>query len=68
MRKTKLKILPDMQNKCIVALMLLVFTTRRMVRSDHLTLSLTRFTAQFDFAVQDRYLYEKTHTGAERAN
>ena len=31
----------------ILALMLLAFTTRRMVRSAHLALSLKRFTVQF---------------------
>ena len=36
------------------ALMLLAFTTRRMVRSAHLALSPIRFTAQFDFAASDR--------------
>ena len=38
------------------------FTTRRMVRSAHLALSFIRFTAQFDFAVSDRYSYDKIHT------
>ena len=33
--------------------MLLAFTTRRMVRSAHLTLSVISFTAQFDFTVSD---------------
>ena len=41
------------------ALMLLVFTMRRMVRSAHLTLSPRRFTALFDFAASNRYSYEK---------
>ena len=41
--------------------MLLPFTTRRMVRSAYLALSPIRFTEQFDFAVLDRYLYEKMH-------
>ena len=44
--------------------MLLAFTTRRMVRSAHLALSRKRFTAQFDFAVSNRYSYEKMHTGS----
>ena len=37
--------------------MMLVFTARRLVRSAHLALSPMRFTAQFDFAVSDGYLY-----------
>ena len=45
----------------ILALVLLAFTTRRMVRSTHLTLSRTRFTAQLNFAVLNRYSYEKIH-------
>ena len=36
----------------------------RMVRSAHLALSLTCFTAQFDFAVSDRYSYEKIHSAS----
>ena len=44
--------------------MLLAVTTRRMVRSAHLPLSLIRFTEQFDFAVLDRYSYEKMHTSS----
>ena len=40
------------------ALMLLTFTTIRLVRSAHLALSPILFTAQFDFAVSDRYSYE----------
>ena len=44
--------------------MLLAFTTRLMVRSAHLALSPIRFTAQFDFAVLDRYLYDKIHTAS----
>ena len=41
--------------------MLLPSTTRRMMRSAHLTRSYTnmRSSAQFDFAVSDRYSYEK---------
>ena len=46
----------------LLALMLLAFTTRRMVISAHLALSSLHFTAQFDFAVTDRYSYEKMHT------
>ena len=42
--------------------MLLAFTTRRMVGSAHLALSPTRFTVQLDFALSDRYSYEKIHT------
>ena len=41
------------------ALMLLVFTMRRMVRSAHLILSPRRCTALFDFAASNRYSYEK---------
>ena len=44
--------------------MLLAFTMRLMVRSAHLALSLIRFTAQFDFAVSDRYSYEKMQTAS----
>ena len=47
-----------------LALMLLAFTTRRMVRSARLALSHIRFTEQFDFAVSDRYSYEKMHTAS----
>ena len=36
-----------------LALMLLTFTTRRLVRSAHLALSPICFTSQFDFAVSD---------------
>ena len=32
-----------------------------MVRSAHLAFSPMRFTAQFDFVIQDRYSYEKIH-------
>ena len=39
----------------ILALMLLAFTTRRMVRSAHLARSHFCFTAQFDFAISNRY-------------
>ena len=39
------------------ALMLLAYTMTLMPRSDHLPLSAMRFTAQFDFAVSDRYSY-----------
>ena len=48
----------------ILALMLLASTTRRMVRSAHFALSPFRFTAPFDFAVSDRYSYEKMHTAS----
>ena len=48
----------------LLALMLLVLTKRRMVRSAHLALSLIRFTAQFDFAVSDKCSYEKIHTAS----
>ena len=41
-----------------------VFTTRRMVRSAHLTLSPIRFINRCDFAVLDRYSYEKMHTAS----
>ena len=47
-----------------LALMQLAFTTRRIVRSAHLALSPIRFTAQFDYAVSDRYSYEKMHTAS----
>ena len=39
----------------LLALMLLAFTMRRMVRSAHLALSPKHFTAQFDFAVSNRH-------------
>ena len=42
-----------------IALMVLPFTTRRMVGSAHLALYPIRFTAQLDFAVSDTYSYEK---------
>ena len=44
--------------------MLLPFTTIRIVRSAHLALLPKRCTAQFDFAVSDRYSYEKIHTAS----
>ena len=44
----------------ILALMLLGFTSRRMVRLAYLALTPILFTAQIDFAV--RYSYEKIHT------
>ena len=47
-----------------LALMLLAFTERHKVGSDHLALSPIRFTAQFDFAVSDRYSYERIHTAS----
>ena len=37
----------------VLALTLLAFTTRRMVRSAHLALSPARFTVEFDYAVSD---------------
>ena len=46
---------PTMPYAYILALMLLDFTTRCMVRSVHLALSPIRFTAQFHFTVSDRY-------------
>ena len=49
-----------------LSLMLLTFTTGRMVRSVHPALSPIRFTVQFDFAVSDIYSYEKIHTAALR--
>ena len=52
------------QQMVVSQLMLLAFTTRRMVRSGHLTLSPIRFTAQFDFAVSDWYSYKKMHTAS----
>ena len=48
----------------ILALVLLAFTTRRMVRSSRLALSTFTFTAQIDFAVSDRNSYEKMHTSS----
>ena len=59
---------------CFLALSMLAFTTRRMVRTTHLALSPIRFTAQFDqgistpidswfdVAVSDKYSYEEIHT------
>ena len=44
--------------------MLLAFTSRLKMGSAHLTLSPIHFTAQFDFAVSDKYLYEKIHTAS----
>ena len=44
-----------------LALMLLAFNTRRMVRSAYHAPSPIWFTAQFNFAVSDRHLYEKIH-------
>ena len=45
----------------ILALKLLAFTTRPMVRSTHLALSPIRFTYQFDFAVSDRYIGKRKY-------
>ena len=45
----------------VLALMLLAFTMTHMVRSAHLALSPIHFTAKFDFAISDRYSYEKMH-------
>ena len=39
--------------------MLLAVNTRRMLKYPHLTVSPVHFTVQFDFAVSDRYAYEK---------
>ena len=43
---------------------MLDFTTSRIVRSAPLALSPINFTAQFDFAVSDRYSHEKIHTAS----
>ena len=45
----------------ILALKLLAFTTRPMVRSTHLALSPIRFTNQFDFGVSDRYIGKRKY-------
>ena len=55
---------PTMPYAYILALMLLAFTTRRMVRSAQLALSAIRFTTQFHFTVSERYSYEKIHTAS----
>ena len=46
----------------MIVFIMLAFTMRGMVRSARLALSPKRFTAQFGFAVSNRYLYEKIHT------
>ena len=48
----------------LLALMLMAFTMRHMVRSAHLALSPMRFTDQLHFTFSDRYLYEKIHTAS----
>ena len=48
----------------LLALMLLAFNARHMMRSADLALSPKRLTAQFVFAVSNRYLYEKIHTAS----
>ena len=49
--------------KLFLALILLAFTTRGMVKSAYLAHSpIISFIAHFDFAVSDRYSYEKMHT------
>ena len=53
-----------LMSSTILALTLLTFTTRRMVRSAHLALSPIHFTAQFDFYVSETYSYEKMHTSS----
>ena len=50
-----------MSDSTILMIMLLAFTTRRMVRSAHLALTPIRFTAPLYFAVPDIYSYEKIH-------
>ena len=49
-----------------LALMLLDFTMRRMVRSTHLAhiSSPKRFAAQIDFAALNKYAYKKIHTAS----
>ena len=50
-----------MSDSTILMIMLLAFTTRRMVRSAHLAFSPIRFTAPLHSAVPDIYSYEKIH-------
>ena len=50
--------------RIIHALVLLAFTARLMVRSAHRVLFPIRFSAQFGFAVPDRYSYKKIHTAS----